>query len=75
MLVPLAKLLGAVLVALVAIRLLLALLGAAITLAGILLFVVAPLALLGWIGYKIVRNWKSRGQITASDEVWLQGKR
>ena len=78
MLGPLAKLFGAALIVLVAIGLLFALLsalGAAITLGSILLFKVAPLALLGWIAYKLVRNWKPRGQITASDEAWLRGRR
>ncbi|MDE0394095.1 MAG: hypothetical protein OYK82_04880 [Gammaproteobacteria bacterium] len=82
MLGPLAKFFGALLVVLVAVGLLLALLSAvgtafalAITLGSILLFKVAPLALLCWIVYKIARNWKPRGQITASDEAWLQGRR
>ena len=82
MLGPLAKLLGALLIVLVAIGLLLALLSAlgtaltlAITLGSILLFKVAPLVLLCWIVYRIARNWKPRGRITASDEAWLQGRR
>jgi len=82
MLGPLAKLFGALLIVIVAIGLLLALLSAlgtafalAVTLGSILLFKVAPLALLCWIAYKIARNWKPRGQITASDKAWLQGRR
>ena len=83
MLAPLAKLFGAALVVLVATGLLLGLLSAlgaalslAVTLGGILLFKVAPLALVGWIVYKIARNWKQpRGQITAADEAWLERRR
>lgn len=63
-------------VALVAISVILALIGAvfsmALGLAGVLLFKVAPLLLLGWLVLKLVERATSRRRaISAADEKWL----
>jgi hypothetical protein len=50
-----------------------ALIGGMISLAGILLFKVAPLLLLGWIVVKLVQRGGRRPGISASDRRWLDG--
>jgi hypothetical protein len=52
-----------------------ALIGGMISLAGILLFKVAPLLLLGWIVVKLVQRGGGGGQrgLSASDRRWLDG--
>ncbi len=41
-------------------------------LAGFLLFKVAPILLLGWLGLKLLDRRRSRGELTASDREWLE---
>lgn len=60
---------------LVAISIVLAILGAVLSITfgivGILLFKVAPLLLVGWLVLKLVDRGRNRRQISAADQRWL----
>jgi hypothetical protein len=42
-------------------------------LATFVLFKIAPLVLLGWLAYRLIRRGASRRVIAAADERWLDG--
>lgn len=62
-------------IGLIAISIVLAILGAILSVSfgivGFLLFKVAPLLLLGWIVLKLVDRGRSRREISAADQRWL----
>ncbi len=47
--------------------------GLAVGLAQFLLFKVAPIMFLGWLGLKIFDKVRSRRRISVSDQRWLDG--
>jgi hypothetical protein len=75
MLGTLITLLIAGLVGLVAISVILAILGAVLSMTfgvvGFLLFKVAPILLVGWVVLKLVDRSRGRRQISAADQRWL----
>ncbi len=75
MLGTLITLLIAGLVGLVAISVILAILGAILSVTfgvvGFLLFKVAPILLVGWLVLKLVDRSRNRRQISAADQRWL----
>ncbi len=62
-------------VGLVAISVILALVGAVLSvtfgIVGFLLFKVAPILLVGWVVLKLVERGRGRRQISAADQRWL----
>jgi hypothetical protein len=67
------------LVALVALSIVLAVVGAVFSIAfgliGFLLFKVAPIVLVGWVILKLIdRSRGNRGELSAADRDWLEGK-
>ena len=50
----------------------LSIIGAALGLAGFLLFKVAPILLVGWIVMKVIDR-KRQGSLSAEDRRWLEG--
>ena len=50
----------------------LSIIGAALGLAGFLLFKVAPILLVGWIVMKVIDK-KRHGSLSAEDRRWLEG--
>lgn len=62
---------------LVAVTVVLALLGAVVSITvgivGFLLFKVAPVLLVGWVVLKLVQRSRDRHRISTSDQRWLDG--
>lgn len=46
----------------------------ALTVAGVLLFKVAPILLVGWVVLKVVEHWRRPDRLSASDRRWLEGE-
>lgn len=67
------------LIAVVVLGIVLSILGAVFSLtlglASFLLFRIAPIVLLGWVVLKILDRGKSRSQLSAADQAWLEGRR
>lgn len=65
------------LIGIVAIGIILTILGAVLSitfgLAGFLLFKIAPILLVGWVVLKLVDRGRTRHQISAADQRWLDG--
>ena len=50
-----------------------ALLGLTMSIAGFLLFKVAPVLLVGWLVLKVIDRVRSGGTLSATDRKWLEG--
>ncbi len=50
-----------------------AVIGLGFTLAGFLLFKVAPVMLVGWVALKVMDR-KNKGEISSADRRWLEGE-
>lgn len=58
-------------VSLVVLTVVLAVIGGMLSLAGVLLFKVAPVLLLGWVVLKLLDRGRPRGGLSAADRRWL----
>jgi uncharacterized membrane protein YvlD (DUF360 family) len=51
-----------------------AIIGTGLSIAGFLLFKVAPLLLVGWVVLKVLDRGKKKGELSAADRRWLEGE-
>jgi len=48
--------------------------GTGLSIAGFLLFKVAPVLLVGWLVLKVLDRGKKKGELSAADQRWLEGE-